>query len=91
MPFLLLPFLLPQLSLGADAPHLPRSDADADAIVQRHIRLLHTYNEIKDGAQALIGRVGEDAQADADTRQYALLTNTTVTGVHRELGLSLHE
>ncbi|WOO79824.1 DNA repair protein SWI5 [Vanrija pseudolonga] len=53
-------------------------DADADAIVQHHIRLLHTYNEIKDGAQALIGR-------------YALLTNSTVTGVHRDLGLSLHE
>jgi len=33
------------------------SDRDADEIVQRHIRLLHTYNEIKDGAQALIGKV----------------------------------
>jgi hypothetical protein len=33
---------------------------DADAIVQRHIKLLHTYNEIKDGAQALIGKVSFD-------------------------------
>ncbi|RSH87672.1 uncharacterized protein EHS24_000186 [Apiotrichum porosum] len=51
---------------------------DADAIVQRHIKLLHTYNEIKDGAQALIGK-------------YAVFTHTTVTAVHQELGLSLVE
>jgi hypothetical protein len=38
----------------ADAPD---RDRDADEIVQRHIRLLHTYNEIKDGTQALIGKV----------------------------------
>ncbi|EJT47075.1 hypothetical protein A1Q1_04184 [Trichosporon asahii var. asahii CBS 2479] len=53
-------------------------DCDADAIVQRHIRLLHTYNEIKDGTQALIGK-------------YANLTNMTVTAVHQELDLSLVE
>jgi hypothetical protein len=42
----------------ANVPSLTdSSDRDADAIVQRHIRLLHTYNEIKDGTQALIGKV----------------------------------
>lgn len=33
------------------------SGRDADEVVQRHIKLLHTYNEIKDGAQRLIGAV----------------------------------
>ncbi len=33
------------------------SGLDPEQIVQRHIRLLHTYNEIKDGAQSLIGKV----------------------------------
>ena len=30
---------------------------NAEKIVARHIRLLHTYNEAKDAAQILIGRV----------------------------------
>ncbi|KAJ9108995.1 hypothetical protein QFC21_000321 [Naganishia friedmannii] len=51
---------------------------DAAKLVQGHIELLHTYNEVKDGAQALIGR-------------YALLTGTTVTEIHERLGLSLTE
>lgn len=33
------------------------SGRDPDEVVQRHIKLLHTYNEIKDGAQRLIGAV----------------------------------
>ncbi|PGH28770.1 DNA repair protein Swi5/Sae3 [[Emmonsia] crescens] len=32
---------------------------DATAIVQRHIRLLHEYNEIKDIGQGLIGLIAE--------------------------------
>ena len=36
---------------------LTSSGANPEDIVQRHINLLHTYNEIKDVTQALIGRV----------------------------------
>lgn len=32
---------------------------DAAAIVQRHIRLLHEYNEIKDIGQGLMGLIAE--------------------------------
>lgn len=65
---------------------------DADAVVQRHIKLLHSYNEIKDGAQALIGKAsGVDSTTCLSHTQYAVLTHTTVTAVHRELGLSLVE
>ncbi|KAK8849402.1 hypothetical protein IAR55_004734 [Kwoniella newhampshirensis] len=51
-------------------------DKDPHKIVQRHIELLHTYNEIKDGTQALIGK-------------YALITNRTIKEVHEELELPL--
>lgn len=36
---------------------LMSSDHDPEIIVQRHINLLHTYNEIKDGTQSLISHV----------------------------------
>jgi hypothetical protein len=32
-------------------------EENAQAIVKRHIALLHEYNETKDATQALIGRV----------------------------------
>ncbi|WVQ75261.1 hypothetical protein IAR50_004874 [Cryptococcus sp. DSM 104548] len=51
-------------------------DKDPNKIVQQHIHLLHTYNEIKDGTQSLIGR-------------YALMTNRTIKDVHEELRLPL--
>ncbi|WWD20023.1 hypothetical protein CI109_104496 [Kwoniella shandongensis] len=51
-------------------------DKDPHKIVQKHIELLHTYNEIKDGTQALIGK-------------YALMTNSTIKDVHEELELPL--
>ncbi|WVO13651.1 hypothetical protein L204_101272 [Cryptococcus depauperatus] len=51
-------------------------DKDPNKIVQKHIELLHTYNEIKDGTQSLIGR-------------YALMTNRTIKDVHEELELPL--
>ncbi|WVW86579.1 hypothetical protein I302_108629 [Kwoniella bestiolae CBS 10118] len=56
-----------KVELGAHDPH---------EIVQTHIKLLHEYNEIKDGTQALIGK-------------YAQLTNRTVREIHQEMGLPL--
>ncbi|RXK38870.1 hypothetical protein M231_03819 [Tremella mesenterica] len=51
---------------------------DPNAIVQRHIHLLHTYNEIKDGAQALIA-------------QYARTVRRPLKEVYEEWGLPLTE
>lgn len=67
-------------------PHT--SSHDPDALVAHHIKLLHTYNEIKDGAQALIGKVRGWAE---HLTQYAVMTRSTVTAVHNDLGLSLTE
>ncbi|KIR39651.1 DNA repair protein Swi5/Sae3 [Cryptococcus deuterogattii 99/473] len=64
------------LHAEADALRLQLADKDPNAIVQKHIQLLHTYNEIKDGTQALIGR-------------YALMTNRTIKEIHQELELPL--
>ncbi|WVO23368.1 uncharacterized protein IAS62_004718 [Cryptococcus decagattii] len=64
------------LHAEADALRLQLADKDPNAIVQKHIQLLHTYNEIKDGTQALIGR-------------YALMTNRTIREIHQELELPL--
>ncbi|KAI0931156.1 hypothetical protein AcV5_005296 [Taiwanofungus camphoratus] len=33
-------------------------DEDVELIVSRHIKLLHQYNEAKDAAQILMGKVG---------------------------------
>ncbi|KAE9398306.1 hypothetical protein BT96DRAFT_994929 [Gymnopus androsaceus JB14] len=49
-------------------------DADAEKIVNRHIKLLHRYNEAKDAAQILIGRL-------------ANLKETTVRQIHMDLDL----
>ncbi|KAH8090555.1 Swi5-domain-containing protein, partial [Filobasidium floriforme] len=51
-------------------------DRHADAIVKAHIELLHSYNEIKDGTQALIGK-------------YAVMTGSTVRDIHEQMSLSL--
>ncbi|WVF68864.1 hypothetical protein IAT40_003637 [Kwoniella sp. CBS 6097] len=51
-------------------------DRDPKEINKNHIELLHTYNEIKDGTQALIGR-------------YAAMNHKTVGQVHVELSLPL--
>lgn len=70
----------------------PEIAFSADAMVARHIKLLHTYNEIKDGTQALIAKVGWPRSTTvADSVKYAVMTHATVTAVHRELGLSLVE
>ncbi|TFK60817.1 Swi5-domain-containing protein, partial [Pluteus cervinus] len=53
-------------------------DEDADAIVKRHIHLLHRYNEAKDAAQILIGRL-------------ATLRQTTVRQIHDEWGLDTRD
>ncbi|GMK54899.1 hypothetical protein CspeluHIS016_0114850 [Cutaneotrichosporon spelunceum] len=64
-----------EAQLGLDEDGKPKG---AEAICKRHIDLLHEYNEVKDATQSLIGR-------------YAVLTHTTVTAVHLQLGLPLHE
>ncbi|ADV22318.1 DNA repair protein Swi5/Sae3 [Cryptococcus gattii E566] len=64
------------LHAEAHALRLQLADKDPNAIVKKHIQLLHTYNEIKDGTQALIGR-------------YALMTNRTIKEIHQELELPL--
>ncbi|KAI9631718.1 uncharacterized protein MKK02DRAFT_41346 [Dioszegia hungarica] len=51
---------------------------DPNAIVARHIKLLHTYNETKDTSQMLIAIYGR-------------MTQKTVTQLHTELGLPLSE
>ncbi|GJE89650.1 Swi5 domain-containing protein [Phanerochaete sordida] len=33
------------------------TDEDADEMVSKHIKLLHSYNEAKDAAQILVGRL----------------------------------
>ncbi|TFK56403.1 hypothetical protein OE88DRAFT_1649679 [Heliocybe sulcata] len=50
-------------------------DVDADKIVSRHIKLLHQYNEAKDAAQILIGKL-------------ANLKETTIRRVHEDYGLT---
>ncbi|KAE8542265.1 hypothetical protein D1P53_001039 [Cryptococcus gattii VGV] len=70
------------LHAEADALRLQLADKDPNAIVQKHIQLLHTYNEIKDGTQALIGR-------RFNHYKYALMTNRTIKEVHQELELPL--
>lgn len=77
-------------------------DKDPKTIVQKHIQRLHTYNEIKDGTQALIGRVrlkfmmhtssyrdNIDKRIYSDLTKYALMTNRTIKEVHQELELPL--
>ncbi|EER37511.1 DUF1337 domain-containing protein [Histoplasma capsulatum var. duboisii H88] len=49
--------LNPPNTEGADVNTAVRKDAAA--IVQRHIRLLHEYNEIKDIGQGLMGLIAE--------------------------------
>ncbi|KAJ6489621.1 DNA repair protein [Mycena vitilis] len=47
---------------------------DAEAIVKKHIKLLHRYNEAKDATQILIGKL-------------ATLKETTVRQIHDDLDL----
>ncbi|KAJ3741695.1 DNA repair protein [Lentinula boryana] len=51
-------------------------DEDAEKIVHNHIKLLHQYNEAKDAAQILIGRL-------------ANLRETTVRQIHKDLELPI--
>ncbi|EPQ60059.1 hypothetical protein GLOTRDRAFT_134818 [Gloeophyllum trabeum ATCC 11539] len=50
-------------------------DVDAEKIVSGHIKLLHQYNEAKDAAQILIGKL-------------AALKHTTIRRVHEDYGLT---
>ncbi|PBL00302.1 hypothetical protein ARMGADRAFT_1006521, partial [Armillaria gallica] len=66
-------------ALEAEVENLQRElgeNEDADSIVKRHIKLLHQYNESKDAAQILIGKL-------------ALLKEVTVTQVHADLDLPI--
>ncbi|KIO33355.1 hypothetical protein M407DRAFT_241135 [Tulasnella calospora MUT 4182] len=51
---------------------------DPKKIVSQHIRLLHDYNEAKDKAQVLIGRI-------------AALKGVSVKQLHEEYGLDLED
>ncbi|KAK0466240.1 DNA repair protein [Desarmillaria tabescens] len=64
-------------ALEAEVENLKRElgeNEDADSIVKRHIKLLHQYNESKDAAQILIGKL-------------ALLKEVTITQIHVDLDL----
>ncbi|EPS97821.1 hypothetical protein FOMPIDRAFT_1031794 [Fomitopsis schrenkii] len=50
-------------------------EADAEKIVSRHIKLLHCYNEAKDAAQILMGRLAAHRQ-------------TTIRQIHKDYGLT---
>lgn len=63
-----------ELEVEVAALRLKLGDRDPEAIVQKHIKLLHTYNEIKDGAQALIAH-------------YARLVQKPLRQVYEELNL----
>lgn len=63
-----------ELEVEVAALRLKLGDRDPKAIVQKHIKLLHTYNEIKDGAQALIAH-------------YARLVQKPLRQVYEELNL----
>ncbi|KAI0640228.1 DNA repair protein [Trametes polyzona] len=50
-------------------------DQNAEQIVSRHIKLLHRYNEAKDAAQILIGKL-------------AAYRQTTIRQIHNDFGLT---
>ena len=74
---------------------MPCSDQDPEAIVQRHIKLLHTYNEIKDGAQALIAQASIPSFYWPSSRiaygQYARLVQKPLKQVYEESNLPCGE
>ncbi|PAV22583.1 hypothetical protein PNOK_0254000 [Pyrrhoderma noxium] len=53
-------------------------DDDAEEIVNKHIKLLHSYNEAKDATQIILGKL-------------AVRKETTVKQLHEEYGLGLHD
>ncbi|KAH7334341.1 DNA repair protein [Rhizoctonia solani] len=53
-------------------------DEDPQKIVDRHIKLLHTYNESKDAAQVILGRM-------------AAIKQTTVAKMHEDYDLPLQD
>ncbi|KAH9035927.1 DNA repair protein [Lactarius pseudohatsudake] len=48
---------------------------DAQQVVSRHIKLLHRYNEAKDAAQIIIGKLAAHKQ-------------TTIRQIHEDYGLT---
>ncbi|CAE6454987.1 unnamed protein product [Rhizoctonia solani] len=51
---------------------------DPQKIVDRHIKLLHTYNESKDAAQVILGRL-------------AAIKQTSVAKIHEDYDLPLQD
>ncbi|KAH8977858.1 hypothetical protein EDB92DRAFT_1808142, partial [Lactarius akahatsu] len=67
---------------------------DAQQIVSRHIKLLHRYNEAKDAAQIIIGKVrhlythAPSLRMSAYTIQLAAHKQTTIRQIHEDYGLT---
>ncbi|QRV97449.1 hypothetical protein RhiJN_25468 [Ceratobasidium sp. AG-Ba] len=53
-------------------------DEDPVEIERQHIKLLHTYNESKDAAQVILGKL-------------ASIKQTTLAKIHEEYNLPLHD
>ncbi|KAI8981295.1 DNA repair protein [Trametes punicea] len=65
-------------ALQAEIAELQKSlgeNENAEQIVSRHIKLLHRYNEAKDAAQILIGKL-------------AAYRQTTIRQIHSDYGLT---
>ncbi|KAF7318127.1 hypothetical protein HMN09_00320700 [Mycena chlorophos] len=64
---------------------------DADAIVKKHIKLLHKYNEAKDATQVYSHRKGAQPSIlppkDAHVLQLATLKETTIRQIHEDWDL----
>lgn len=60
-------------AIGDTLPRRPGEDAQQ--IVSRHIKLLHRYNEAKDAAQIIIGKLAAHKQ-------------TTIRQIHEDYGLA---
>ncbi|THH11608.1 hypothetical protein EW145_g548 [Phellinidium pouzarii] len=67
-------------------------EEEAEKIVERHIKLLHDYNEAKDAAQLMIGKVTIKPPASqmvgANHSQLAVHKEITVKQLHEDYGLS---
>ncbi|KAI0263483.1 hypothetical protein BC834DRAFT_827536, partial [Gloeopeniophorella convolvens] len=66
---------------------------DAQQIVSQHIKLLHRYNEAKDAAQIIIGKVCyiQSSTILRDTCAYMQLAahkQTTIRQIHEDYGLT---
>ncbi|QRW24695.1 hypothetical protein RhiXN_11607 [Rhizoctonia solani] len=79
--------LFRQATVSQEAENLQRDidtlqkllgNEDPQKIVDRHIKLLHTYNESKDAAQVILGRL-------------AAIKQTSVAKIHEDYDLPLQD